>query len=282
VSPPRGSPGGLAPYRALVGARFRMLLQYRAAAIGGVWTQTVFGLILIMLYDAFYRSGPASAQPLAFGQVASYVWIGQALIAMLPWNIDDEMRAMLRSGAVAYELCRPVDLYGWWYARALAQRTAPTLLRAVPMALIAALGLPLVGLGEWRLSAPVSLAAGLGFAAAVGCAIALAAALSVLLYISLLWTIAGDGMVILWATAASLCSGLLVPLPLLPDRVQGMLRWLPFAGIFDLPVRIYTGYVAIDGLALVLVRQLGWTLALIAAGRWLLGRGLRRIVVQGG
>ena len=63
---------------------------------------------------------------MAFAQVASYVWLGQALLAMLPWNVDAEIRAMIRSGAVAYELCRPIDLYGLWFARALAQRTAPT------------------------------------------------------------------------------------------------------------------------------------------------------------
>ncbi|HMG56262.1 MAG TPA: hypothetical protein VK601_22335 [Kofleriaceae bacterium] len=129
--------GRLAPYRALFGARFRMLLQYRAAALGGLWTQTFFGVGLIMVYEAFYRSSLAAAQPMAFGQITAYVWLGQALFAMLPWSVDGEIRAMMRSGAVAYELCRPVDLYTWWYARALAQRTAPPLLRAVPMIAVA-------------------------------------------------------------------------------------------------------------------------------------------------
>ena len=31
------------PYWAVIDARFRMLLQYRAAAIAGVWTQLFFG-----------------------------------------------------------------------------------------------------------------------------------------------------------------------------------------------------------------------------------------------
>ena len=44
------APGRLAPYRALFGTRFRMLLQYRAAALGGLFTQSVFGLTLIMIY----------------------------------------------------------------------------------------------------------------------------------------------------------------------------------------------------------------------------------------
>jgi ABC-2 type transport system permease protein len=272
----------LQPYAALLGVRFRMLLQYRAAAIAGIWTQLVFGLMLIMIYEAFYRSSPVAVQPMAFDQLASYVWLGQALLAMLPWNLDRELHAMVRSGAVAYELCRPVDLYGLWYARAVAHRTAPTVLRAVPMVVIAAVGLPLIGLGEWRLAPPASLAAGAGFALALVCALALGCAISTLINVSLLWTIENDGVLILVTAAVSLLSGLLVPLPLLPDWAQPVLRWLPFAGVMDLPYRVYNGHIATAGLPLVLARQIGWTLAIVALGRWLLDRGMRRLVVQGG
>jgi ABC-2 type transport system permease protein len=259
-----------------------MLLAYRAAAIAGVWTQAMFGLVLIMIYEGFYRSSPAAAQPMAFSQVVSYVWLNQALLAMLPWNADPDVRAMVRSGGVAYELCRPVDLYGLWYARAVAHRTAPTLLRAVPMVVIAGVGLPLVGLSEWRLAAPPSLAAGAGFAASLGAALVLACAISTLVNISLMWTLSGDGLVMLLSTAVSLCSGLVIPLPMLPAWAQPIVRWLPFAGLSDLPCRIYSGHIVTGALGPVLARQLGWTVALVALGRWLLGRGMRRIVVQGG
>jgi ABC-2 type transport system permease protein len=271
----------LAPYAAVVGARFRMLLQYRAAAIAGTFTQLVFGLVLIMVYEAFYHSSTA-VQPMAFAQVASYVWLGQALLAMLPWNVDRELQAMVRSGAVAYELCRPIDLYGLWYARSVAHRTAPTVLRAAPMIVFATVGLPLIGLGEWQLGAPASLAAGVGFALALGCALALACAISTLINIVVLWTVENDGVLILFNAVVALLSGLLVPLPLLPDWAQPVLRWLPFAGVMDLPYRIYNGLITSAGIALVLARQIGWTIALVAIGRWLLARGMRRIVVQGG
>ena len=102
---------------------------------------------------------------MTFAEIVSYVWLGQALLAMLPWNADAEIRAMIRSGAVAYELCRPIDLYSLWFVRALAWRTAPTILRAVPMCLIAAVILPLIGLGEWRLASPPSIASAAAFAA---------------------------------------------------------------------------------------------------------------------
>jgi ABC-2 type transport system permease protein len=274
--------GRLRPYRAIVSARFRMQLQYRAAALAGLWTQVFFGLTLIMIYEAFYRSSIAAVRPMAQTQLVSYVWLGQALLAMLPLNTDVEIREMVRSGAIAYELARPIDLYGAWYARAVAQRTAPTLLRAAPIAVFASVGLPLLGLANWALAPPPSLAAGAGFVAALVCALVLGCALSVLVNISLMWTINGDGFAMLLTTAAYVLSGLAVPLPLLPGWAQPVVSWLPFAGLFDLPFRIYGGHIAASDLAMVVMRQLGWTIVLVALGRWLLGRGMRRVVVQGG
>lgn len=272
----------MTPYLALAAARVRLLLQYRIAALASLWTQVFFGLVLVMVYEAFYRSSPPEVQPVAFGQLASYVWLGQALLAMLPWNVDLELRQLTRSGGVAYELCRPLDLYGAWFARALATRTAPVVLRALPMAVFAGLVLPALGLAEWRLAAPPSLAAGAAFAAALLGALVLSCAMSTLLNVILLWTLVAQGLVTLWTTLVAFGSGLLVPLPLLPDAAQSTLRALPFAGVFDLPFRLYTGALPPAALAGVLARQLGWTVALILLGRWLMARGLRQIVVQGG
>lgn len=267
------------PYRAIVDARFRTLLQYRAAAIAGVFTQLFFGLVLIMVYEAFYRSSSVAVQPMTFPQLVSYVWMGQALFAMLPWNADPDVRVMVRTGAVAYELCRPVDLYALWFARAVAQRTAPTVLRAVPMVIVVVVVLPAVGLEEWQLGAPV---APVAFALTFVAALALSAAISTLVNVSLLWTIAGDGVVMMAATVIAFCSGMIVPLPLFPDWAQDVLAWLPFAGVVDLPFRVYNGDIPASELAVVLAKQGAWTLALVVLGRWLMARGMRRIVVQGG
>jgi ABC-2 type transport system permease protein len=268
------------PYLAIFSARFRMMLQYRAAAIAGLWTQIFFGMVMIMVYEAFYHS-TGRTQPMSLPQIVSYVWLGQVLLALLPWNADPEMRAMVRSGAVAYELCRPIDLYNLWFARAMAWRTAPTVLRAAPMALIAIFVLPLIGLGAWRLHPP-TLAGGLAFACAMLCALLLSCAFSVLVNISLMWTVSADGVVVMLTAMVSLLSGMIIPLPLFPDWAQPLLRALPFAGLVDLPYRVYLGNIAPSGIPGVMLRQLLWTLAIVLLGRWLLARGMRRIVVQGG
>jgi ABC-2 type transport system permease protein len=281
MAAPAVTPHALRPYRAIVDARFRMLLQYRAAAVAGLWTQLFFGLVILSIYEGFYRS-TTRAQPMTFQQICSYVWLGQALLGMLPWNADADVRAMVRTGAVAYELCRPIDLYGLWYARAVAWRTAPTVLRALPMCLIAAIGLPLVGLDEWRLAAPPSLASAIAFGATLVCTLSLGCALTTLVNISLLWTISGEGAVILMTALVTFFSGMIVPLPLFPDWAQPIVQALPFAGLVDLPFRVFTGHIPPRAVVSVLQHQLVWTVILVLSGRWLLSRGLRRIVVQGG
>jgi ABC-2 type transport system permease protein len=257
-----------------------MMLQYRAAAVAGLWTQVFFGLTLIMVYEAFYTSTD-QPQPMTFPEVVSYIWLGQALLALLPWNADAETRAMVRTGAVAYELCRPMDLYNLWFMRAVAWRTAPTILRAAPMTILAMFVLPWIGLDEWRLQPP-SLVTGVSFIAAIACTLLLSCALTTLMNITLLWTVSGDGAVVMLTVLVTLFSGMIIPLPLFPDWAQPALMILPFAGLVDLPFRIYVGNIGAAGVPEVLLHQILWTGALVLLGRWLLSRGMRHVVVQGG
>ena len=53
-----------APYLHIATTRFRALLQYRGAALGGLFTQTFFGLLRIMVLSAYYAASPA-APPIA-------------------------------------------------------------------------------------------------------------------------------------------------------------------------------------------------------------------------
>ena len=263
----------MTPYYALVSARFRMLLQYRAAAAAGFGTQLFWGLIRVMIFEAFYRSTNAP-QPMSYPQVVTYIWLGQAMLGMLPWSIDHDIRAMVRTGTVAYELLRPLDLYARWYTRGIAVRTAPTLLRAVPMFLVAGLFL--------GLQPPPTAAAGFGWAAATLGALLLACALGTLVTLSLLWTVAGDGVSRLFPTVAYVFSGMILPLPLFPDWAQPVLSFLPFRGLVDVPFRIYMGHIPPSEIPLVLAQQAAWTVALVLLGRWILSRATRRLVVQGG
>ena len=93
--------------------RWKMELQYRGAVIGGVVCQVFFGLILVSLYRARYASKP---QTMPIEAVASYVWLQQAFFRM-QLSSDSELMDKIRTGGIAYDLCRPLDLYGYYYVR---------------------------------------------------------------------------------------------------------------------------------------------------------------------
>jgi len=48
------------PYMAVLSARCRMLLQYRAAAVAGFGCQLFWGLIRMMIFQAFYENADAA------------------------------------------------------------------------------------------------------------------------------------------------------------------------------------------------------------------------------
>lgn len=269
------------PYLATMDARFRTLLQYRAAAMAGVVTQFFWGIIRLMILGAFFATSPADS-PMTLPQIVAYVWLGQALLGMLPWNVDGDLRTMIRQGTIASELTRPVDLYWTWYVRAIAQRCAPTLLRFVPIVVFAGFVVRWIGLDEWALMPPASWSAALAFILAVIAALFLSAAITTVLNISMLWSLGGEGVNILVFAGAILFSGLIVPLPMFPEWMQVILRLSPFAGLADLPFRVYSGHLPMSELWQVLTLQFIWTAVIIALGRWLLATGVRRLVIQGG
>jgi ABC-2 type transport system permease protein len=260
-------------YWAVISARFRALLQYRAAAVAGFATQLFWGLIRVMIFTAFYESSTAK-QPMSAEEVVTYVWLGQAFFRLLPWDIEGDIRQMIRTGDVAYELLRPLDMYWLWYCRALAWRTAPTLLRALPLLVIA---LPFLGM-----QGPASVASGGAFLVAMVGAVCLAAAITTLIGITLLWSISGEGISRLVSVAVLLLSGMMLPLPLFPGWAQGSISVLPFRGVVDLPFRLYMGNLPPEQVLGVLAHQVVWIAGLAVFGRWLLGRGVRRLAVQGG
>lgn len=61
------------------------------------------------------------------------------------------------------------------------------------------------------------------------------------------------------ATFATMFGGLVIPLPLFPDWLKPVLYALPFAGVLDLPARVFTGDLPVAQGGLVIAHQLAWT-----------------------
>src|SRR5439155_19837196 len=217
-------------YLAILSSRFRILIQYRAAALAGIGTQLFFGVVRMMIFDAFYRSS-SSPQPMTREQVITYIWLGQAMLLLTMLAADADVSAMIRTGNVAYEMTRPIDLYTLWFTRAFSGRAAPLLMRAIPIFIVAGLFFGMRG--------PASFTAGVMFMLSLFGGLLLAASMTTLLTISLLWTISGEGISRLAPAPIFFFSGIAIPLPLFPGRLQSFIAVLPIRGLIDTPLRIY-------------------------------------------
>ncbi|QHT62006.1 ABC transporter permease [Paenibacillus lycopersici] len=252
-------------------------LQYRTAALAGIGTQFFFGFVFIMVFEAFYAH-TVNQPPMTLSQVITYSWLKQAFLAfIILWLRDNELFQLITSGNIAYELCRPSGIYGFWFAKLLAQRLSSALLRCFPILLVA-LFLP----DPYRLELPSDPLTLLLFVAALLIGLLMIVSLSMLIYISVFVTMSPSGSLLMFSIFGEFLAGMIIPVPLMPGWMQNIVYVLPFHWTVDFPFRVYTGDLTKSDAAVGLLGQLTWLAALVAVGKFTMGRALRRIVVQGG
>jgi ABC-2 type transport system permease protein len=273
----------LRPYLATFSARFQLMLQYRAAALAGFATQCWWGGIKVMIYAAFFgAAGAAAHAPISLSQAITYTWLSQGFLSLNPWSGDPDVAAKVRTGAVGYDRLRPVDAYGWWYVNAAAWVTARAAPRAALMFGLTGVIFPLVGLSAWAWSPPAGLVAAALFSLSMVLVVLLSSSIVMLINICVAATLTDRGVNNLVAPVAILLTGNLIPLPLFPDWARTALFVQPFAGVVDIPFRIYFGQLAGPMAWAGIGLQVFWTLALVGLGRLWMGGVMGRLQVQGG
>ena len=260
-------------YLSVFGMRLRLETQYRGAVLGGVACQVFFGLILVAVYRALYFGKP---QSMLLSHITTYVWLQQAFFRMLLAS-DADLMDKIRTGGIVYDLCRPLHLYGFYYARIMAQKLMGSLLRAVPMLIFAAL-LP----EGWGISLPASLPALALAVAALLLGLCCVCAMENITMAFTMRTLDPRGFQAMLNLLMMILSGNVLPLTLYPDSWQRLITLLPYAQMLDAPIRLYTGEYALEQAPEVLLLQAVWTVLLVSLG--LLGwrRNQSRMIIQGG
>lgn len=257
--------------------RFTMGLQYRVAALAGLVTQFVWGGMLILAFAAFYRSDP-DAFPMSFQATATYVWLQQAFLMLFqPWGFEGDILESIQTGAVGYELCRPLSVYNMWYVRTVAHRTSSAFLRCWPVLIVAVL-LP----APYGLMAPPSVGALLWAAVSAVLGTLVGAALCMLVYLLNFYTVNSAGVRTIFACLTDFLQGSVIPLPFLPDGVRAVVELLPFAATVNAPLRIYTGDIAGAYLYRTVALQVFWLAALVALGKLIERNAMKKTLVLGG
>lgn len=263
----------LRPYLSVFRMRFHIETQYRGAALGGLATQLFFGFILIALYKTLYEASPQNV-PLA--QTVTYVWLQQACFRML-LSTDAELTQTVRTGGMAYEMCRPLSPYGFYYARAMAQKIVGSALRAGPLLLVAFL-IP----APWCMSLPAGAWQLFVFFCALFLGLLCVCALDNIAMAFTIRSLDNSGITAALNLISVTFSGNLLPLTLFPDSWQKVLRFTPHAQLLDAPIRIYTGAYTLQQSLETLLIQTIWLIVLALIGSCMWRCNQKKMIVQGG
>jgi ABC-2 type transport system permease protein len=238
-----------------------------------VFTNTVFGLILVYTYLALWDERPHLGG-YDQAQAVTYVWLGQALFATLALQgggFETELMERVRTGEVAIDLYRPVDLQLWWLAADLGRSLFQLLGRGV---------IPFVfGMLVFPTAVPDDPLVWGAFVVAVALAMVVSFAIRYLVALSGFWLMDGTGALQMLMVTGLFCSGMVLPLNVFPGAFGDVLRVLPWAAQLQMPADVLMGEASVLG---TYAFQAGWAVVLLTAGRLVQAAATRRVVVQGG
>ncbi len=264
-------------YYSMFKLRLILSFQYRVAALAGIATQFFFGGIFVMVFLAFYGD-MESVNGFSKAQLTSYIWLQQAFLSFLAlWMRDSELFDLIRTGNISYELCRPINTYWFWFSKLIATRLSSALLRFFPIIAFALL-LP----HPFKLTLPSSPYVTITFLVALFLGLIINTAISMFIYISVFKTLSPVGSLLLFSIVGEFLSGMVVPIPLMPDVLRKILSFLPFSYTGDLCFRIFSGNISpLQGLEGI-ITQLIWIILLCSIGNYLMNQALKNVTVQGG
>lgn len=268
------SVSSLRPLAALVGAGFRRWSTYRQAAVAGVFVNTVFGIIKLSILLGVAESAGGTVAGYDRVGLSTYVWLSQGLIAVVMVFAWTELADRVRTGDIAVDLARPVDLQMSWLAADIGRAAWGLLSRGL---------VPIVfGAAVYGFRLPSDPTAALLVPLSLTLAVVVSFACRFIVNLLAFWLTEVRGLVLLYVLASGMLGGHLIPVQLFPDWLRALAYATPFPAMMQLPIDLVTGRATGWTAAGHLATQVAWALVLLALGRLVLARATRRLVVQGG
>jgi len=255
-------------------AGFRRYSAYRLSVAAGAFTNSVFGLLRASIVVAAVGTAGGTLSGYDERSAVAYAWITQALIApvaVFTWN---DLALRVRTGDVAVDLARPVDLQAQYLAADLGRAAYVLLPRALPPLLVGALTF---GLVLPRTAAPYLLGA-----ASLLLAVTISFNCRFLANLSAFWLLDHRGALQLYIVVSNLLSGMFVPVTWFPAGLATLANLTPFPSMIQAPADVLTGRLDVAGSLRTLGVQVLWLGLTLALARLALGRATRKLVVQGG
>jgi ABC-2 type transport system permease protein len=252
---------------------YQRYAAYPAATWAGVFTNTAFGFMQAYILLALYRHRHVVGGYDASDAV-TYVWLTQAMLAVVQVLGWSDLAVRIRSGDVATDLSRPVHPF--------AVALAFDLGRALYQALYRGLAPFVVGALVFEVSVPSSALVWLAFLASAALAVCVSFAFRYLYNCAAFWLLDYRGAQRLGVMVAAFFSGFIIPVAFFPAALRAVANATPFPAMLQRTVDIFVGKAEGGDILVALAVQVGWAAGLCTLAYATFAAGARRLVVQGG
>jgi ABC-2 type transport system permease protein len=252
---------------------FHRYATYRAAAIGGTITSSVFGIIRASVLLAVFRER-SHVGSFDAADAVTFAFLSQAMLHMGLMGGHLPLADRIISGDVVTDLYRPADLQAFELAgdlgRAAYQGLSRSFITIAVGAVVFGLDLPTTP-GTYLLFAVSLLFANVGNFAH-----------KFLVTLTTFWTLDYRAASQMATVVGMFFSGFAVPVVFFPSWLEDVARFLPYVGFVQIPIEVLLGKLHGADLVAAFGSQVLWCGLLVLGGRALLAKATHRVVVQGG
>jgi ABC-2 type transport system permease protein len=252
---------------------FRRYATYRAAAIGGTITSSLFGIIrasvLLAVFQTRSHVGSFDA-----ADAVTFAFLSQAMLHMGLLGGHLPLGDRIISGDIVTDLYRPTDLQLFELASDVGRAAYQGLSRSFIT----------VGVGAivFDLDLPTTVPPYLWFAVSLVLANVLNFSHKFLVTLTTFWTLDYRATSQMATVVGMFFSGFAIPVVFFPSWLEDVARFLPYVGFVQIPIEILLGKTTGAALVPAIGSQLVWCGLLLVGGRALLAKATHRVVVQGG
>ncbi|MFC6176859.1 hypothetical protein ACFQAV_08395 [Companilactobacillus huachuanensis] len=262
-------------YRGVFIYRIKQLWQYKISLTSSLPLYLIRGFLTISILLAF---NTLSLQNNQGKELVNYIWIQTCFAPFVSaWIIDSDLNNIIKTGNIAYEYLKPIDLYWAWFIRLVSQRLLTGIISSIPLLLLINF-LPV----PYALKLQLSQEKLILFIVAISLALILNTVLSLLVYISVFHTFSITGSLLIFGSIMEFLGGLVIPFSLFPENMKKVLNLLPFKYGAAYPFQLLNENELSMASLIGVISQLIWIIIIIVIGKIWLESNIKHIVVQGG
>ncbi len=253
--------------------RLQKALAYRSDVYGNIIGQCIVMFATAFFWRALY-AGHDVVKGVQVGDMLVYTIMSSMMSMLFSINVESRVSSSVRKGTIATDMLKPINLYGIYFFEDLGYTTSIFFQNVLPIFIIGSLFI--------TVPRPASLGAFLVFIPCVVISYLInwlfAACYSTWAFVTMYM----GSMFAVKFQLIRLLSGSIIPMWFFPEWLSDILNVLPFVYIYQLPLDIYIGKLAIEDSLPRIGMQLVWLGLLWLLFRFLQKRITRHVMIQGG